>query len=234
MSTTVSEPVASGQPLRTIAQVPDLDRAGRIRRTVALATVALAPIIFISTGWLHPDEGDTGASMLRAIEAHRVAWYAVHAVLGPLSLLMLPALGAVAARVRGRGAGLVTGGAWLSGIGVVGEVIAMAGHGLLGYAVSQRGIDPAVAAQLLQWFDTAPGVMPFNMGAIVIWVGMMLLGAGLWRTRRFGKLVPLVVGLSIFPLAAFGRSGLSFLIAGSPLIVGFALLARRLAAPETY
>jgi hypothetical protein len=157
-------------------------RAAAPRVAAGLAMIA-APLLLIVGALLHPTEADSAAEQMNVVRDNLSRWYTAHLVLLIGLGLLLPALLALAANLRGRAPGWYVVGATLAGTGIFLQFggILMDGMGLwlLGHAT-----DHDTAADLAELTESGPLAVPFRWLALTFAAGLIVLGAALWLGRQ--------------------------------------------------
>lgn len=163
------------------------------RVAAGLALIA-APLLLIVGAVLHPTEADDTAGQMNIVRDNLSRWYTAHLLLLIGFGLLLPALLALSAALRGRAPGWYTLGITLAGAGIFLQFggIIMDGMGLwlLGHAS-----DHGAAADLAELSESGPLAVPFRWLALTFAAGLIVLGVALLRGRQLAiwKAVLIVV-----------------------------------------
>lgn len=189
---------------------------------VALAMGTLLVAVALA---LHLRGGVDDVDFVRRVEAAPTVWLVGHVVMAVGGLLLLVGLRAVPALAPGRGRRLVLAGAALAAVGAAASALGDFAHGTLAYVL----IDDVPAEQSLtiqEQFFTHPLLAAVTMPGLLLPIGMLVLGAGLLRSRAVPVPAALLVLVAPF-LVQLGYmvTSLPMLIMVVPLVVGLGWLA---------
>ncbi len=219
---TVSAPVheRTPDPLAPRAPHPAFRMAGPVALIIGswLAAVGMG---------LHIPSFSEEIEAVRAVAAAPNRWVAAHLLTGfGFTLVAIGAVGALP-RHRGRGALLTTIGALLTAAGAIVMALSDMAHGAVGFALTQE-VDVATSLAVQTAYFEDPVLLGLNTGPLLLPLGMMLLGAGLLRSRLAARWVGIVVILTPFAVHAAFNIGASTWLNGSPIAVGMTVLATAL------
>jgi hypothetical protein len=188
-----------------------------------VALVVGSAMAVVGQGLHVADTGDELA-IVQAIADASGAWMASHLLLGFGFALI--AIGAVTAlpRHRGRGAALLAAGGLVLPLGAAVMALGDAAHGALGHALVGTVDVPTSLDIHTAYFDGAMAPV-LNLGAPLLTVGMILLGTGLIRSRRYRAWYGLVVAASPIVVLAGFNLGLPSFLNLAPMAVGLTVLA---------
>jgi len=208
--------------------------ATNFRRSVAGASLLLAPILFAVAELTSPEASGDANAQLATYAQHRSALL-VAALLGiGSSMLFLPVLFGLLQQVRRRGVVY----AHIAAIMIVYGLIANAalwGVNLMFWKMAKPGLDRTAMAALLDGLqhETVVGA-PLLLGHFMFAFGIILLGVGLWRaklTPRWATLLVILFPAADILIGSVPVSGIfGDLVSNAFGIVGFAALGLRLLA----
>ncbi|HVL97720.1 MAG TPA: hypothetical protein VM324_00290 [Egibacteraceae bacterium] len=169
---------------------------------------------------------DVGISIAIAEAPSR--WLASHVLMG--FGLVLVAVAAVSALpiVRGRGARLTTVGVILTAVGAAVLSLSDMAHGAVGFALVEP-VDAATSFAVQTAYFESPAILWLNTGPLFLTLGLVVLGAGLLRSRIARRWEGIVVMLTPIAVHASFNFELPTYLHGVPLVVGFSVLARVIA-----
>jgi hypothetical protein len=184
----------------------------------AVACLILAPTLLLGSALAAPQLKTESAAELSVISAHpdRWYWYAVLILAG--SVLLVPALVALASLVLPRSPRLALVG---GGFALVGSLIAIAdaGNELVVSRMVGPGTDRTQMAGVLDRYqnDAATSVI-FTIGGLTILIGVALLAIGLYRSPAVPSWVAAAVPIGAV-LNVVGLSG-----GNTPVVIGSCLI----------
>jgi hypothetical protein len=171
-----------------------LSDARRFRKLVAGVCLIAAPAVLLLGALTHPQSERDAAGHLAVAAEDPDRYYAAHAILLVGLALFLPALLGLMHLLRGREIAFGHLGAGFAMIGLFGATAIVA---IDGAAVTQMAQPEANADEMAALLDRIKESAGFRaiavVGAIAWAVGMLLLAYGLWRARRVGPLVAVVI-----------------------------------------
>lgn len=190
----------------------------------APAALVLGAVVTALGMALHLPRMAEDTRLTQAIAAESGQWLASHLLLGIGLTVTAAALLATVTTVRGRGATLIRVGAVLTATGAGLMALGDVSHGAVAFALADQ-VDPATSLEIQNAYFTQPAILGLNAGSLVITLGMIVLGAGLLRSRLvpvWGGIVVLVTPILI--QAGMGM-GLPPVLHGVPFVVGLTVYA---------
>jgi hypothetical protein len=174
-----------------------INDASNFRRTVAGLCLIAAPVVAGLALLVHPGEGDAGLVGSIAANPGRVEVASLLIILS--TVLFVPALMGVLNLVRGRGVTLVHIGVGLMLIGVIGHAV-WTTFQIVMVALVQSDINQSQLAAAVEGEGPIPvglmvGLVMFMAG---FFGGILVLAAGLWRSRVVPRWIPMLLLLSFF------------------------------------
>lgn len=164
------------------------------------------------------DEG-----LVRAIAEDLSQWLASHLLMSfGMGLVAIGAATAVRL-VRGRGGRLVQVGAVTTSLGALTLALSDMAHGAVSFAVVER-VDAAASLQIHEAYFSHPAILALNVGPLVLPLGMLILGAGLLRSRVAPRWSGVAIMLSPIAIHAGFSLGFPTYLHGVPLVIGMTTL----------
>lgn len=155
-------------------------------------------------------------------------WLTSHLFLGiGFALVAIGAATAVSV-VRGRGAPLAATGAIVTMSGALAMSLSDMAHGAVGFALGDH-VDPTTSLEIHFAYFEHPAILGLNIGPMLLTLGMVLLGAGMLRSRDVPRWEGAVVLLAPIAVHAAFNFGAPTYVHGLPLLLGMTVVARRLA-----
>lgn len=190
--------------------------ANNFRRTVAGLCLIVAPLVLGAALLLHPGEGEAG--LVESIAGNPGLIVASSLLIIFSSVLFVPALMGILNLVRGRGVTLVHIGVGLMLIGVIGHAV-WTTFQIVMAALLQSNLDQSQLAAAVEGGGPPPvglmvGLFMFLGG---FFLGLLVLAAGLWRSRAVPRWV--AVGLVLVLAGDFLPGGKIVAALGVALMV---------------
>ena len=172
-----------------------LSNTTAFQRSVIGASMIVAPLVFIAAELLHAHFETEPSAYLDAIAANPDRWYGAHMLVLLGLALMLPAIVGVALIVRSSDPRLGTGSVSLAILGTV-ALAALVGMELVAWQLAQSEI--ARAEMIALWENTAENeaIFPLVIVALLLPVGWLLVGVGLYRGRAVSRWSAVLIGLA--------------------------------------
>lgn len=225
MSTTKPAPlVATADDIGS--SVPsNQDRVAHLSRPAALVVGSVLVAVGMA---LHLPAMAEDVGIAIAIAADPSQWMASHLLMG--FGLVLVAVAAVSALpiIRGRGGVLTTVGVLGTALGAAVASLADMAHGAIGFALAEP-VDAATSFAVQKAFFEQPVSLGLNTGVLFLTLGMILLGAGLLRSRSMARWEGIVVMLTPVAIHAGFHFELPTYLHGVPFVIGMTVLARVIA-----
>jgi hypothetical protein len=138
----------------------------------------------------------------------------------------LVAIGAASAfpRHRGRGATVTAIGVALTSLGAAVMALGDVAHGVLGFALAEQ-VDVATSFEVQRAFFATPMSLSLNVGPPLITLGMVLLGAGLLRSRTHARSIAIAILLAPIGVNLAFTLELPTSLHGVPLVIGLTAFA---------
>jgi hypothetical protein len=159
-----------------------------------------------------------------AIAGAPTAWMASHLLLGFGFALVAMGVAATLPRRRGRGAGLTAAGVIIMSLGAAVFALGDIAHGALGFALIEP-VDVATSFEVQMAYYEGPMAPGLNLGTMLLPLGMILTGAGLFRSRLHARWVGIVIALSPFAVQASFALDLPTYVHLVPMAVGLTVYA---------
>ncbi len=159
-----------------------------------------------------------------AIAEAPMAWMASHLLLGFGFALVAMGVAATLPRRRGRGAGLTAAGVIIMSLGAAVFALGDIAHGALGFALIEP-VDVATSFEVQMAYYEGPMAPGLNLGTMLLPLGMILTGAGLFRSRLHARWVGIVIALSPFAVQASFALDLPTYVHLVPMAVGLTVYA---------
>lgn len=196
-------------------------------RLVGPVALVVGSVMAVLGQGLHITDTGQDVGIATAIADAPGAWMASHLLLGFGFALI--AIGAATAlpRHRGGGAALTAAGAVILSLGAAVMALGDIAHGALGFALVGP-VDVATSFEIQSAYYEGPMAPGLNLGAPLLSIGMILLGAGLLGSRRHPRWVGIVVAVSPLLVLASFNLGLPTFLNLAPMAVGLAVLASAL------
>ena len=204
----------------------------RPRRAPAVA-LAVGAVLCASALAMHLRGGVDDVAFVRRVEASPDAWLAGHVFMGVGGILLLLGLTAVPRLVRGRGRRVVGVGVTLAGVGAASSALGDVAHGALAYVLVGE-VEAEQSLHIQERLFTQPLLAAVSMPALLLPLGMVVLGAGLLYSRAVPR--PASVLVLVAPIAVqlgYMMTALPMPLMVLPLIAGVGWLALLVAsAPQ--
>lgn len=200
--------------------------AHRARSRAASGVVALvvgAPLALATAIAIHPqDTSDAAATLARVAGGDRVRWTVAH-LLEPLAWLLVALVLLLAARLgSGKGKRLVQAGGVLGAIGAAASALIVYGHGEAYLHMTAEGMNLQTMEPLYhRFYEAMPIAGPL---AMLFRVGLLLLGAGLFRTKAVPRWAAVLIGLVPLVMGSVATAPMvvTAAVAGGALVAGLA------------
>lgn len=196
----------------------------RPHRAPAVA-LAVGAVLCASALAMHLRGGVDDVAFVRRVEASPDVWLAGHVFMGVGGILLLLGLTAVPRLVRGRGRRAVAVGVTLAAVGAASSAIGDVTHGALAYLLVGE-VPAEQSLEIQERLFSQPLLVAVSMPALLLPVGMVVLGAGLLYSRAVPT--PLAVLLLVAPIAVqlgYMVTALPMPLMVLPLIAGVGWLA---------
>lgn len=191
----------------------------RLARPVALGVGAVLGAVGMG---LHlPGMSDEQVPI--AIAEAPARWIAAHLLVGFGFVLVAIGVTRVLPRHRDRGASLTAVGALLTSFGATVMALSDTAHGAVGLALIE--VDPATSLAVHEVYFTNSAIAGLNTAPMLLSLGMILLGAGLLRSRTRPRWVGIVLMLAPIAVNAAFSLGLPTWLHGLPIVVAMTALA---------
>jgi hypothetical protein len=205
----------------------------RAHRAPALA-LAVGAMLCGSALAMHLRGGVDDVAFVRRVEASPDVWLTGHVFMGIGGIMVLLGLTAVPRLVRGRGRRAVAVGVTLAGVGAASSALGDVAHGALAYVLVGE-VPAEQSLHLQERLFSQPLLVAVSMPALLLPLGMVVLGAGLLYSRTVPRLAAILV--LVAPLAVqlgYMVTSLPMPLMVLPLVAGMGWLALLVArAPQS-
>lgn len=151
-------------------------------------------------------------------------WLTSHLLMGfGFALVAAGVASALPLLHRDRGATLTSMGAVATALGALTLSLSDVAHGAVGFALTE--VDPATSLAIHRVYFEHPAILGLNTGPMLLSVGMLVLGAGLLRSRSHPRWVGIVVMLTPVAVNAALNLGVPTLLHGVPFAIGMSTFA---------
>lgn len=192
-----------------------------------LALPVVPAVLLVVAVGLHPsDTPDAAATLARIAGPDRGRWAMVH-LLEPAAWLLLAAVVLAAGRIpAAKGRALVRAGGVLGSVGAAAIALIVYSHGEAYLLMTGPGIERMAMEHLYsRFYEGMPLVGPLGLA---FWVGMLVLGIGLYRSGSVPRWAAVLLALT--PVVNFAGESLPAVLIGLPLVGGLAGCRRAIAA----
>lgn len=219
-ATTPAPTTARGSGRRRPPSTADRHPSVRLAGPAALALGAVLAAVGMG---LHLPGMPEDLGIPRAIAAAPSRWLAAHLLHGfGFAFIAIGVTHALPGR-RGRGATLTAGGALLTSFGATVMALSDIAHGAVGFALTE--VDPATSLAVHEVYFEHPAILGLNTAPMLLSLGMVLLGAGLLRSRRHPRWIGAAVLLAPIAVNVAFSLGLPTWLHGLPIAIGMTALA---------
>lgn len=210
--------------------MPAKPDASRLIRLLPPAAIALGAVGAGTGMALHLAAMPEDVRMAIAI-AEDPRWLTTHLLLGFGFALLAYGLASSLFLLRGRGAGVTRVGATVSALGALVMSFSDLTHGALGFALGTQ-VTPATSLEIHMAYFKHPAILALNTGPLLLPLGMILLGAGLLRSRAVPRWMAVVTMLVPLAIHASFALDLPPVLNGLLLTAGMSVFAYALASPR--
>jgi hypothetical protein len=221
MSTTTPASIAATGHETDPAPPPAGSRPTRLAGPAALV---LGAVMYAVGMGLHLPAMPEDVGITEAIADAPSRWMSSHLLMSSGLVLVAAAIVSALPLARGRGAATTAVGAVLTSLGAVVLAFSDLAHGALGFALAGP-VDPATSFEVHTAYFEQPAILGLNTGPLFLSVGMIVLGAGLLRSRTVARWEGVVVLLTPIGVNAALNLAPSTWLHGVPFVVGMAVLA---------
>ena len=178
---------------------------------------------------LHAEELPSEA-YVRTIESQPGQWLASHLALGVGMALLAVGLTSVLRLVEGRDARTTLVGTVVAAIGAALMSLGDLAHGVVAYALAGH-LDASASLVAQEAYFAQPAIMILSMAGMLLPLGLIILGVGLFRARVVPRWLAVLVLISPIAIQAGMASGPRMLAFGLPFVVAMGAMARATARP---
>ena len=194
---------------------------GPVRRRVGAACLVLGPLCFAGAEMTSPEMGSSADQMLRSVAGAAATMPVTLGLMLATSLFFVPALFALLSRHLPRGRALADTGLALCLWSFVTDA-ALVGVNTVFLAMTDPVLDRPAMVRLLDTLMHSPLAPVILSGHVVLVLGVLLLGIGLWRGGVGPRWAAVAIGLS--GVVDWGLSPLgevSSIVSNALLVAGF-------------
>lgn len=221
MSATAA-PTVAGVPSPGTTTTPAT--TGELRRRAAPVALVVGSVATIGGMALHaaglPDE-----TYVRTIEGQPGQWLTSHLALGLGMALVALGITSVLRLTAGRDARAAVVGTVVAAVGAALMSLGDLAHGVVAYALAGQ-VDASTSLAAQEAYFANPAIMILSMAGMLLPLGLLVLGVGLFRARLVPRWLAVVVALSPIAIQAAMASGPDMLVFGLPFVVAMGALAR--------
>ena len=211
-------------------KTPEADGLSRPTRLLPPAAIALGAAGAATGMALHLGAAPEDVRLAIAI-AEDPRWLTTHLLLGFGFAVLAFGLASSLFLLRGRGAKLTGVGASVGALGALMMSFSDLTHGAVGFALGTH-VTPATSMEIHQAYFEHPAILGMNTGPLLLPLGMILLGAGLLRSRAVPRWMALVVTLVPLAIHASFALGLPTVVHGLLLAIGMSVIAYAMTSPR--
>jgi hypothetical protein len=203
---------------------PHPPRNHPIARASSPVALVLGSVLAAGGMGLHLPAMPEDVGIPLAIAAAPERWIGAHLLLGfGFSLLAIGAGGLLSLLRRDRGSTLTAIGALTTALGAVTMALSDAAHGAVGLALTE--VEPATSLEIHEVYFAHPAMAAINAGPMLLSVGMIVLGVGLFRSRAHPRWVSVLLVLTPVAVNLGFSLELPTAVHGIPLVLGMSALA---------
>jgi hypothetical protein len=186
-------------------------RSEHLRKIVTGACLIAAPLVFVVSESIHPDDTMDGSDEVRTIAGGLDRWYTAHVleVVG-FALLIGAVIGLAHLLHERRPMSAVVGGG-LAIVGIVGITAGVGAEGIGGYYLVKHASNADAVRAFDDMFD-GMRLLPFFVASLLISVGFIVMAVQLWRTRVVAPWMALAVVVGAVLVATGGPSAVQGLV----------------------
>jgi hypothetical protein len=184
----------------------DTNRSEHLRKMVTGACLIAAPLVFVVSESIHPDDKTNATDEVAVIAGGLDRWYTAHALEIVGIALMVGAVLGLAHLLHERSPGYAVVGGGLALIGLVMGAACFGTEGFGSYYLVKHAPRAAAIAAYDDMFNGAR-IIPFFAASLLISVGLVVLAVQLWRTRVVASWQAGAIALGAVAVAASGPSG---------------------------
>jgi hypothetical protein len=211
---------------------PGSDGSSRLTRLLAPTAIVVGAVVAGTGMALHIGATPEDERLAIAI-AEDSLWLTTHLLLGFGFVLLAFGLANSLFVLRGRGARLTGVGAVVGALGALVMSFSDLTHGAVGFALGTH-VTPATSMEIHMAYFEHPAILGMNTGPLLLPLGMILLGAGLLRSRAVPRWMPVVVMLTPLAIHASFALDLPPVVNGLLLAAGMSVFAYALTSrPDT-
>ena len=167
-------------------------------RRAPAAALAAGAVLCASALAMHLRGGVEDVEFVRRVEASPDAWLTGHVFMGVGGILLLLGLVALPRLVQGRGRRVVAVGVTLAAVGAASSALGDVAHGTLAYMLVGE-VPAEQSLHIQERLYSQPLLVAVSMPAMLLPLGMVVLGAGLLYSRAVPR--PLALLVLVAPIA---------------------------------
>ena len=171
------------------------------RRRLGAATLVLGPLALLGGALTHPKEVSDAGEQLRIAAGATNRWYVAHLLYLVATVLLVPAVLTLGARLRARAPRLELWGTGLTILGLFCTAALVAVEGIGGWQLAQSPDSQAAATVFDHLTHSAGVVVPFAILGLTFSAGLITLAVGLARTAQGPAWVAWTLGAGAVALA---------------------------------
>jgi hypothetical protein len=195
-----------------------------IGRAISPVALVLGAVLAAVGMGLHLPSMAEDVGIPLAIAAAPAQWIGGHLLMGfGFVLLAIGAASLLPLLRRDRGATITAVGAVTTALGAATMAIGDVAHGAVGLALTE--VEPATSLTIHEVYFAHPAIVAINTGPMLLSVGMLLLGAGLLRSRAHPRWVGVLIMLTPIAVNAGFSLELPTVLHGVPIVIGMSALA---------
>lgn len=225
MSVATPAQVTSQDGFVRSSDAPALDRVRRHAGPAALVVGSLLAVVGMT---LHVPGAPEDEALVRTVAAHPTQWLVSH-LLQSFGLALVAAGAVTAVRLAyGRGATLTAAGAAVTAVGAALMSLGDIAHGAVAFALVDH-VEVATSLAIQKAYFYNPAIAILSMGGMLLPIGVLVLAAGVLRSRVVARSAAIVLLISPIAVQVAFAAGLPISVLGLPFVVGMTALARAIA-----
>jgi hypothetical protein len=197
----------------------------RVRRVAGPVAFVVGSVFSVIGMTLHVKGAPEDEALIRDIAEHSTQWVFSHFFQSFGMVLMAVGVLAALRLARGRGAVLTAVGVGLIAVGGTLMALGDMAHGAVAYALVDH-VTPAASLEIQKAFFVHPAFGGMSILGMLAPIGVMVLGAGVLRSRALPRWAALALMLGPILIQVAFATGVPVALLGIPFVVGAVALSR--------